>query len=178
MKGMKFMLSALVLAGLGFGTPTLAQINSPDQSPIDSPKDNDEMEEMVDMMVEGIEEGRVTRVSDTSIFPNYDLIIVSGPEDRYYTFYTQNTEGLEVGDTVYLSGNQLYLDDDAERLVAMNYEMASEQYYTRAANLPIPETVVEERRVETTERVIIERPPVQSPAVVETQQTTPVRAMW
>ena len=176
MKGM-IVSSALILAGLGFGTPALAQS---DESPV---KTEREMEmEMVDMTIEGIEEGKVMRVSDTSVFPDYKLIIVSGPDERYYTFYTKDTEDLEVGDEVYLSEDQLYLDDDMQSVVGVNYEMASKEYFTRAANMPMPETVVEERRVEIRNPVVIERPPVQveQPAMVETetQPTTPVRAMW
>ena len=166
--------SALILAGLGLATPTLAQS---DESPVETER---EMEmEMVDMTIEGIEEGKVMRVSDTSVFPDYKLIIVSGPDDQYYTFYTKDTE-LEIGDEVYLSENQLYLDDDMQSVVAVNYEMASKEYFTRAATMPMPETVTEERRVETRDTVVIERPPVQveQPAMVETQPTTPVRALW
>lgn len=169
--------SALILAGLGLATPTLAQS---DESPVETER---EMEmEMNDMTIEGIEEGKVMRVSDTSVFPDYKLIIVSGPDDQYYTFYTEDTQDLEIGDEVYLSENQLYLDDDMQSVVGVNYEMASEEYFTRAATMPMPETVTEERRVETRDTVVIERPPVQveRPVMVETetQPTTPVRALW
>lgn len=164
--------SALILMGLGFGTPVLAQSD-------EAPPETDMEMEMVDTMIEGIEEGEVRRISETSVFPDYNLIIVSGPDDRYYTFYTQDTEDLEIGDTVYLSGDQLYLDDDAETVVAMNYDMASEEYFARAEMMPTSETVVEEREVETRDTVVIERPPVEvERTVVEPQPAAPVRALW
>ena len=168
--------SALILAGLGLATPTLAQS---DESPVKTEREMEMEMEMNDMTIEGIEEGKVMRVSDTSVFPDYKLIVVSGPDEQYYTFYTKDTKDLEIGDEVYLSENQLYLDDDMQSVVGVNYEMASKEYFTRAATMPMPETVSEQRRVETRDTVVIERPPaqVERPAM-ETQPTTPVRALW
>ncbi|MGF1478268.1 MAG: hypothetical protein ACFB4I_02080 [Cyanophyceae cyanobacterium] len=175
MKGILFVSSAIVSLGLGM-TPAIA--GQPEAASEYLADNHMDMEAMM--------EGEVERVTETSIFPGYDLIVVSGPgEDKYYTFYAKDAD-LEVGDEVYFSDNLLYLDDEAQTVIAESYMMTRKAYYDSVEAMSESVTVVEERRVEMEDDVIVDRPQVErrttvyeaQPTRVKTRPDAPVRGLW